>query len=334
MYRIVVPVISVFLLLDGAASAQEWARTMFSQTSHDFGTVARGAKSEFSFELTNKYKEDIHISSVRASCGCATPTISKHDLKTWEKGTVDVRFNTGSFRGQRSATITVVIDRPYFAEVQLSIRGYIRTDVVVDPGGVVFDSVEQGKQTERNIRVQYAGHNQWQLKDVRSANPNLQVKILNQKRTANHVVYDLAVSFQADTQPGYFKDQMLLVTSDEAASNIPVIIEGNVEPLLTVSPASLFLGVVQPGETVTKQLVVRAKEPFRITNVKCDDDHFEFNPTDEMKRLHLVPVKFTAQTESGELVRRIEIETDRGPTVVGNCTATAKIRDQDEVGAE
>jgi hypothetical protein len=127
------------------ACGQEWARKMFQETSHDFGVVARGAKSEHRFVLQNLYEEDVHIAGVRTSCGCTTPQISKQLLKTWEKGEIVATYNTRSFLGSRGATITVTIDRPYYAEVQLQISGYIRSDVVFDPGSVNFGEVEQGQ---------------------------------------------------------------------------------------------------------------------------------------------------------------------------------------------
>ncbi len=40
---------------------QEWAKKMFKETEHDFGTVARGAKAEYRFVFENIYLEDIHI---------------------------------------------------------------------------------------------------------------------------------------------------------------------------------------------------------------------------------------------------------------------------------
>ena len=322
-YFVYVPILVAFLCQVG--SGQEWAKKMFTETRHSFGTVARGAKSEYEFELTNVYKEDIHIASVRASCGCATPTITKQWLKTWEKGGIHIRFNTGSFLGQRAATITVTIDRPYYAEVQLAIDGFIRSDVVVEPGAVQFGSVDQGGTAERRIKINYAGRSDWAISDVRSANPNLQVEIVDQQRSPGRSQYELAVRMVSPRDPGFFKDQMVVITNDPHASELPIMIEGNVESLLTVSPASLFLGNMAPGESVTKQLVVRAKSPFRITSIRSDNGQFEFNPSEEAKTLHLVPVKYTAGEQPGELVGKISIETDRGPGVVGNCTATAQI---------
>ncbi|MDA1177950.1 MAG: DUF1573 domain-containing protein [Planctomycetota bacterium] len=323
MNRCLVQVPVLIVLLSQAAMCQEWARKMFSDVSHSFGTVARGAKSEFNFDFTNIYKEDIHIASVRASCGCVTPTITKQVLKTWEKGAINVRFNTDSFLGQRAASITVTIDQPFFAEVQLKIDGLIRGDVVFEPGAVLFGSIDQGATAERKIMVSHTGHDKWEIADVRSANPDLQVEIVDQKRTPGLSQYWLSVRLLEPKKTGFFRDQMVLVTNDSRASQLAVTIEGNVEPVLIVSPASLSLGTVAPGATVTKQLVVRSKQPFRITDVKCGNKSFEFRPSTQSKELHLIPIKYTAGEEAGELACEIEIQTDRGPSVVGTCMATA-----------
>src|SRR6202012_133635 len=97
---------------------------MFADKSHDFGSVARAAKVEYAFVITNPYKEDIHISSVRSSCGCTSPGISKDTLKAGEKGAITAEFNTRAFSGQRGARVTVTIDKPMYAEVQLQVHGY------------------------------------------------------------------------------------------------------------------------------------------------------------------------------------------------------------------
>ena len=37
--------------------AQDWARKLFATTEHDFGSVARGAKAEYAFVVTNNLQE-------------------------------------------------------------------------------------------------------------------------------------------------------------------------------------------------------------------------------------------------------------------------------------
>ena len=69
---------------------------MFKTTSHDFGTVARGTDKSFAFELTNLYEEDVHIASVRSTCGCTDARLTKKSLKTWQKGQIVTTLNTKS----------------------------------------------------------------------------------------------------------------------------------------------------------------------------------------------------------------------------------------------
>src|SRR5206468_11209269 len=182
MLRSAAVAIALLTLVPAAASAKEWAQKMFAATSHDFGHVARGAKAEFAFELQNVYEEDVHIADVRTSCGCTTPTITKPTLKTWEKGSIVATLNTRSFVGQRNSTLTVVIDKPFYAEVQLTIAGYIHSDVDFQPGVAALGDVEQGTQSEQTVVVTYRGGSNWQIRDVRSANASLEVELADAVR--------------------------------------------------------------------------------------------------------------------------------------------------------
>ena len=46
--------------------------------------------------------------------------------------------------------------------------------------------------------------------------------------------------------------------------------------MLEVSPASLLVGTVSPGQKVTKQLVVKSKQKFKVTNIDCENEWFNF----------------------------------------------------------
>lgn len=338
MSRIRFALASLLLLVSSSSSlpGAEWAKKLFTTNDeafaqaafHDFGTVARAAKAEHTFEMVNPFKETVHIASVRASCGCSTPTILKDTLKTWEKGGINVKYNTRTFTGRKRATITVVIDRPFFAEVQLQVKGYIRSDVVFHPGVVQFDSVDEGSKAQTTVAVSYAGRSDWQILDVQSGNTNFEVELDETRRSGGRVDYKLLVTAKKTMPAGYFNDQLVLVTNDVRATKVPLQVQGNVIPGLTVSPASLFLGVVKPGEQVTKTLIVKGKSPFKITKVSCEDGCFEFKPSSEAKNLHLVPVVFTPE-KPGKVAQRIQIETDLGSGSVAACVATATIEEDE-----
>jgi hypothetical protein len=316
-----------FLFVLGAhVSAQEWARKMFDVVDHSFGTVARGSKQEFGFELTNIYKEDIHISGVRSSCGCTTTRVTKDTLKTHESGEVVAIFNTKSFMGSKNATITVILDKPFYAEVQLTVDGYIRGDVVFDPGEINFGSLGAGEGGEQSVSIAYAGRTDWEIVDVRSANRYFEVELEETQRSGGKVAYKMLVRLKPEAPVGYIHDQLAIVTDDPTSKTVSVPVTGQVASPLTVSPASLFLGVVRPGDSVNKRLVVRGSKPFRIVGIQCPDERFKFDTaTSVAKTMHFVPVEFTASSEPGNVVRSIRIETDWGDGVSAECVATATV---------
>jgi hypothetical protein len=313
----------LWMLATGDGLAQEWAVKMFKVTEHDFGSVARGSKAEFAFELENKYEEDIHVASVQSSCGCTSPTITKQVLKTWEKSQIIAKFNTRSFVGQRNATLTVVIDRPFYAEVQLAVSGYIRSDVVFNPGEINFGDVDQFQPAEVEVTVSYAGRSDWRIMDVRSANEHFEVELKEVTRENNRVDYRMLVRLAADAPAGHIEDQLTLVSDDTRLNLIPLAVHGRVVSPLSVSPASLFLGVVETGKSVSKQLVVRGKQPFKVVNVKCGDKCFKFETSPDQKKLHFIPVTFTAGEKPGKVTQHIEIATDLG--AVTHCVASATV---------
>ena len=293
---------------------QEWAQKMFKVADHDFGAVARGAKAEFSFVCENIYMEDVHLAGVRTSCGCTTPRVENALLKTYDKGAVVAHFNTDSFTGPHGATLTVTIDKPFFAEVQLHVKGDIRNDVVVAPGSVQYGSIDQGIAYDQHVTVNYGGSSAWQILDVKSFNPHINAKAVEVSRFDGQVSYTLNVRVDAKTPAGYLNDHLVLVTNDPSAAQIPVLVEGQVMPGITVNPTALFMGVVQPGQKVTKQLVVKSKKPFKILGVSCEDKSFQFDTSKAAtaKELHLVPVTFTAGADAGKVVKTIKITTDQG----------------------
>ena len=72
MSRSILLALSLATLTAFPASAQKWAKEMFETTSHDFGKIAKGAKAEYEFVVTNIYMGNVHIASARPSCGCTS----------------------------------------------------------------------------------------------------------------------------------------------------------------------------------------------------------------------------------------------------------------------
>ncbi|HTM54943.1 MAG TPA: DUF1573 domain-containing protein [Pirellulales bacterium] len=324
----------IVLLAVAPARAQDWAVKMFNTMSHDFGTVAKGSKAQFRFEVKNIYEEDARIVSVRSSCSCTSLQVPKQLLKTFETGEIIADFNTRDFQGQRSATIFVRLDCVSQAEVQLRVSGFIRSDVVLQPGALDWGTVDFGTPVEKVLQVAHVGSMDWRILDVKTADPHFEVELSQPMRTPGRISYELLVRLTKDAPIGYLKDQLILVTNDAQARELPVDMEGRIVTDITISPAKLFIGAVQPGQKVTKNLVVRGKKPFRIVDVQCPNKNFTIEHSDEPKAMHLVPVVFTAGDQPGRVAQKISIRTDLGENTVQAFTAYAEVVKPEPAAAE
>lgn len=309
--------LAVATILAGAdqeVQAQDWAVNMFETLEHDFGVVARGAKAEYRFVFKNIYVEDVHVASARSSCGCTLVRVENPLVKTYETGAIVATVNSRAFTGARSATITVVFDKPQYAEVQLRVRSYIRSDVVFQPEAVSFGTVDEGTGAQKTVTVSYAGRSSWRIEEIISPLPYISTGLSEPTVVGNQVVYQVRVTLDPSAPPGNLSAHLILRTNDRSADAIPLTVEGIVVPPISVTPETLFLGVVKPGEKVTKHLVVRGKMPFRVLGVECEpcDGQLQadLSQAKQAALVHVIPVTFIAAEKEGRIESSIRVQVD------------------------
>jgi hypothetical protein len=305
----------MILLCASAAQAQDWAKKMFSGLSHDFGTVARGAKAEYRFTIENIYEEEVHIQSVMSSCGCTKPKATKQVLKTWEKAEIVVALDTKSFLGRKDTVVAVTFDQPFPAEVQIHIHAYIRSDIVVKPGLVQFGTVAQGAGAVQNLAVNYAGRDDWKILKVDCTNPNIEAGFVETGRGSGQIGYNLSVKLKKEAPSGYLQDQIVLVTNDAntRVSKVPIAVEGLVSSAITIRPSPLSFGLVEAGKPVTRNLVLQGRSPFHILAATTSDDRFQCKIPKDARTVHILPVTFLdkgGNAPGGALSAKIQLRTD------------------------
>lgn len=306
----IVMVFAAGISLSSSALANDWANNLFSERSHDFGSVARAAKTEHVFEFTNTLNEPIHVQSVRASCGCTTPVIVTDTVAPGAKGQIRAEFNTRSFLGQRGATVTVVFDQPRYGEAQLRVDGYVRRDVVCNPGELNFGSLRTGAVEEKRIEVNYAGRSDWKIESVATTIPGLTVSVEETARTNGRVTYVLVAKLEA-ADSGYLNGEIELQTNDANYRTVPLNVTGQIAEGIEVSPSPLMLGEIATGSSVTKKVVVRGASSFRIVSATCEDPRVSVEVPADDKELKMLPISFAATEEAGPAEFVIVIETDQ-----------------------
>ncbi len=325
MYRQISVFLALILCTELAQAQEDWAQKMFKVRRHDFGVVARNAKAEFAFVIENPYATDVEISGVRTSCGCTTPKLTKRTLKTYEKGAVLAVYNTDRFLGKRGATLTVTFSKPRRAEVQVSVKGFIRSDVIIQPSDIEFGSVPEGGGLQRSTTIQYFGSNpNWSLSQATTTNGHIKASVQRVKGSSGRPTYQVNAQLDETAPLGEIFDELTLVSNDREIPKLSLMVTGRVVAPVSISPSTLFLGVVPPGQQVERNLVVRGKQPFRILGVKTDHDGLSANVSDEAKKVHVLPIRFVAGNKTRRVDALVEIETDLNG-VIANCRVSAAV---------
>ena len=300
------------IVLTGKGVAEEsWGNALFKTKRHDFGRVALGADAEFHFELTNIYAQEIKLSSVRSSCGCTAAKLSTSLLKPGESGAVIAHLNTsGQHLREKSAVLTVQLETVIngarrIDTVQLFVTGFIRPDVVLTPGSVEFGAVSEGTAAVRTLQLEYAGRSGWALMKVERTQPFIHAKAEEIRREQGNVTYKITATLRENAPVGYVKDTLRFTTNElQQGRTEPVEILLPIQGVVTASmhakPSPMSLGVLTPGETAVKSIVIRSDTPFRVTNVAATDKRFRFSFSEQESTVQLVSAIFSAEQTAPE----------------------------------
>jgi Protein of unknown function (DUF1573) len=322
-------VVSVGLTLaappvDGSSvSAQQvsWASSLFEKPTHDFGTVARGALTEHVFEFKNNTGSDIVVGGVRASCGCTTPSIVKQVVKAGEIGGIRAKLNTMSFLGQKGATITVTFNSPNFTEVQLRVDGYVRRDIVFNPGVCDFGEIEEGKSAKKTITLEYAGRADWKVERVTCGNPACKLELKETHRGGGRVGYEVICELADDAPAGSLHTtELMFETNDQRLKRVPLAMSGKVVSPIEISPNMLFLSEVKKGASLDKSIFVKGKSEFEITSLQVSSEGIQATKPEGKKTLFRIPISITVPDVAGPFAQEIVLTTN-----MNGLTRTIKV---------
>lgn len=298
----------VVALTNQSANGQAWLRQMFKgQNSHDFGDVQLGDVPEHRFQFENVFNETFHIQSVNSSCGCTIATASKTTLKTWEKGEILCKFNTPAVgTGFKQATITVKFDRPYRAEMQLSVKGNIITGMTLEPKTIDFGQVVENNLPVRTVQLRSSGNPNFRIRDVKSVFKHISVQVQETGRNNGMVSYNIITKLKDSVPKGFTQDQLYLEVEEGRnydgsvkLKQLTLPFNAKVTSALQLSPEVLSLGPITPGDVVKKKVFLKSDKPFYIRDVRCQSEAFSVKAASKPKKIHIVEVTYTGENDPG-----------------------------------
>jgi hypothetical protein len=313
MRRITLLLAAWVALLAQPAGAQNWVDSLFPERAFDLGTVARGSKVHHTFKLVNRSGQEVHIASWRTKCGCTEVHVGAREIPPGLQTGIEAVIDTTKFQGPKSSGLTLVIDRPYYTEVDLNLTCFIRGDITLTPGQVDFGTVQRSAGPELSLNLVYAGGvPNWGITKMQTRSPHLSARIQEQGRTyEGQLSYLLTATLKPGIGNGPFKDEITLFTNDPSSPAIPISVTANVQTAVTVTPSPILLGRVKAGETIKRTVIVRSPQPFKLLALKPSKDELSATTDpDGAGPIHKVDLTFKAPAVPGPYNGVVEIETD------------------------
>lgn len=112
------------ITVDGTTTPPPPAPITWDATVHDFGKVPQGKPVTFRYEFTNNGDTPLKLATVKAGCGCTTPTWSQEAIAPHKKGYVEATFNAAT-AGMFGKSVTVTPEG--FQAIVLSLNGEVVT---------------------------------------------------------------------------------------------------------------------------------------------------------------------------------------------------------------
>jgi len=314
---------AVLLMAAGVLEAQgfvqpgSWPEPMFDKLHLDFGVVAKGAETKQRLKIVNTLPNPLHIHSAGTQCKCASARVLQDSIAPGETGYVEVTLDTKKFEGNRDTTVIVEFDRPSFAVVRIPVKAFIRNDVEIGPGKVEFGSVPKGTAAERRVQVIFHRPG-GSVREVVNKNKDLDIQVREVGRNfAGGAIYELVATLKPTAAVGEFREQLTVVTEDEKTPQLPLIVEGRVEPEFSVTTELLDFGTLAPGKRFTQRLVIRGRRAFTIEKIESDTTVgvFEVQLPKEPRIVHVLPLTVIAPAEIGTLQDNFTITIAGGPEV-------------------
>lgn len=301
------------------AQSDNWANKLFTfkggsqALHHDFGNVPFGTMLHFSFPMYNPWAIPIEITDVRVSCGCVTPSVTKRILQPRETAYLEVNMDTLRFKKPEARTVSihVSVGPTYLSTATVQVSANARGDVVIQPPGQIsFGVVAAGQSPARTVDVEYAGVLDWRINEVIKNDAPVEVVPEEMYRQQGRVGYRLKVTLKSDAPAGPLTKELLLKTNDPASPLVSVLVEANIQAPLMVTPSTLNLGTVRVGDMVTKKVIVRGSQAFRITGLDNVGDSFKVEDLPAQPQAQqILTVKYQAKSP-GDFHEQLKIKTD------------------------
>ncbi|HUR82635.1 MAG TPA: DUF1573 domain-containing protein [Thermoanaerobaculia bacterium] len=287
----------------------------------DFGTVPKGTKIDWSFEVKNTGTSDLEIISAKPTCGCTVADFDKV-IKPGQKGKVSAHVDTTAFAGPISKAVTLETNDPNTPTAQVTISAVVKPFVEAYPAGFVRFNMLQGDSEKQSVTLYSEEEEPFEITKIES--PQEWIKVDSKKLEGTDVVPEIGKKGQAqykldvtvggdEARVGPLAEKIHILTNSKHQPEYWISVAGVVRPPYRVEPTGVNFGEIAPNDSAATRTI-----SIRSNNLKSPGD---FAVTKVESGVAGVTANVAATDRPGEFNVTLQVAKDAKPgTLDGNVT--------------
>lgn len=181
--------------------------------------------------------------------------VTAKDVPPGGVGEIKTTFKTKGYQGPVKKTITVETNDPENKMVRLTLSGNVVSDVTVEPRYLNFGSVTRNAPPKPvPLTIALLPGKDLRITEVRSESESLVLSKESEDKDKNRTTY--LVSLAERLPVGRLTGRIVVKTTSKTLPEVQVPFHASVLGDVRVTPQLLALGMVRPGEKITRDLIL------------------------------------------------------------------------------
>jgi len=223
----------------GIPAATTGPRIAFDSTAFDFGKLHQGDLVRHEFIFTNTGTATLEITAVQPGCGCTTAGDWDKQVAPGKTGVIPLQFNSSSFNGQVTKTVTVTCNAEGQSDVALQISATVWKAFQIVPPAAYFTAFADSPTNETKVvRIVSELDQPVTLSDLQNTNASFRTEL---KTIRPGKEFELLITAAPPFNSASPQTMVTLKTSSLQAPLINVMARAVVVPALTVIPERILL---------------------------------------------------------------------------------------------
>jgi hypothetical protein len=214
-------------------------RLTFVTNQYHFGRVTAGTLVKYVFIASNAGDQTLEISRVSPGCHCTTAGDWSRQIEPGKTGKIPIQFDSGSFRGDVTKTITVTSNDKLAPNQTLTLRGAVWRAIEVTPQFANFNIMPDAPSNATTVlRITNQSDEPVTLSDPTSANGSFKAEL---KTITPGKEFEVTITAVPPFPSANTTGTISIKTSSTNMPVISITAVARVQPAIALTPAQITL---------------------------------------------------------------------------------------------